>query len=437
MLAVRMTWGDYACRMRGTVLALVLTLPLVIGAGVTQTADIELLLIDGTSFKAEWIGSKDGKTLKVKSGADLRAIRWDEIDRITMIDVPDAESEDAASEDQPADDTPEFAVDATFYLADGGRLLGELMGDSPKNEQVLSRSILGSKVPLAYADLAAIRFADTEAFPKSEQLFAMALASRRSGEDVLITRSRDQPRSLPGRLDQLNPQRGTFVFSKRERTFQIEKVYGIVFAAGLQSPRSTLFNTTLEFIDGAMLSGRLESADVKSVTLASSIGQRSVVRLQDISSIRVYSRRIVYLSELTPVSTEVRGLLHRPWPIRIDQSVSGAPMSIAGRRFNKGLGVHSYTALMYDIEGLYQRFVATIGVDDAVGPRGSLVFRVLCDDKTVFESSELTGQDDPVELNVDVTGVHRLELVVDYGEQLDLSDHADWAAPRLLKAAGK
>jgi hypothetical protein len=33
----------------------------------------------------------------------------------------------------------------------------------------------------------------------------------------------------------------------------------------------------------------------------------------------------------------------------------------------------------------------------------------------------------------DIRGVARLTLEVDYGEGLDLSDHADWANARLLR----
>jgi hypothetical protein len=63
------------------------------------------------------------------------------------------------------------------------------------------------------------------------------------------------------------------------------------------------------------------------------------------------------------------------------------------------------------------------------------VFRVLGDGKVVFDSGVLTGKDPPRDMKVDMMGVNILTLVVDYGDELDLSDQADWGGARLLKPA--
>ena len=103
--------------------------------------------------------------------------------------------------------------------------------------------------------------------------------------------------------------------------------------------------------------------------------------------------------------------------------------------FEKGLGVHSRTELAYDLAGAYTTFAATIGIDDAVRPRGSVVFRVLGDGIVLFDSEVLHGYEQPRELTADVTGIQRLTLVVDYGGESDLADHADWGAARLIRPA--
>jgi len=117
----------------------------------------------------------------------------------------------------------------------------------------------------------------------------------------------------------------------------------------------------------------------------------------------------------------------------------GGPLAIAGRRFESGLGVHSRTELTYEIGGEYETFVATIGLDDAVRPRGSVVFRVLGSEilaqaaTVLFDSGAVTGADPPRDVMVDVSGVRLLTLVVDYGDDLDLADAAVWGDARLLK----
>jgi hypothetical protein len=108
-------------------------------------------------------------------------------------------------------------------------------------------------------------------------------------------------------------------------------------------------------------------------------------------------------------------------------------MQIGGRRFEKGIGCHSLTELVYSIDGAYDSFVATIGIDDSVRPRGAVVFRVRGDERVLFDSGPVTGTDDPRQIVVDVREVKELTLVVDYGPGLDVSDHADWGDARLLR----
>ncbi len=67
-------------------------------------------------------------------------------------------------------------------------------------------------------------------------------------------------------------------------------------------------------------------------------------------------------------------------------------------------------------------------------PRGSVVFRVRGDGRLLFESGETTGSDPPREIAVDVAGVRRLTLECDESGDLDLGDHADWAAARLIRS---
>ncbi|MCH8271513.1 MAG: NPCBM/NEW2 domain-containing protein, partial [Planctomycetes bacterium] len=78
---------------------------------------------------------------------------------------------------------------------------------------------------------------------------------------------------------------------------------------------------------------------------------------------------------------------------------------------------------------------ATLGINDSVRPRGSVVFGILGDGAVLHETTVLTGTSEPQLCRVDVTGVTLLTLVTDYGDALDLADHADWGGARLLRPA--
>ena len=127
------------------------------------------------------------------------------------------------------------------------------------------------------------------------------------------------------------------------------------------------------------------------------------------------------------------------WHYRRDRSVDGNPLCLRGRVYRKGLGVHSRCELTYDLGGAYRRFLSDVGIDkeekgkDELREDGNVDVKVLVDGKMLFERKGLTARDGPVPIDIDLTGAKRLTLLVDFGDKLDICDHADWAAARLIR----
>ncbi len=72
------------------------------------------------------------------------------------------------------------------------------------------------------------------------------------------------------------------------------------------------------------------------------------------------------------------------------------------------------------------------GIDDRVRPAGNVRLVISGDDRELFAQT-VTGSDEPLALNVDITGVKRLKILVDFGEQLDLADCLDLCDARITK----
>jgi hypothetical protein len=126
--------------------------------------------------------------------------------------------------------------------------------------------------------------------------------------------------------------------------------------------------------------------------------------------------------------------LAMPW--QRDRSVSGKPLLMSGRAYEKGLGVHARNLLRYDIGGQFDAFAATIGLDAAAEGRGDCVFVVRADGRELLRQ-RVRGQETPREIKLDVRGARQLTLLVEPGEDLDLADHANWANARLMKSRSK
>jgi hypothetical protein len=147
------------------------------------------------------------------------------------------------------------------------------------------------------------------------------------------------------------------------------------------------------------------------------------------------SDRVAFLSALEPAKVEEVPLLgtQAPFPWKRDLAAGGGPLALAGKVYRKGLGVHSRSLLEYDIGGAYRSFAAMIGLDDAAGPRGAVVFRVLGDGKEIYRKEKARGEA-PERVLLPLNGVQRLRLEVDFGaDGVDFCDHADWADARITR----
>jgi len=110
----------------------------------------------------------------------------------------------------------------------------------------------------------------------------------------------------------------------------------------------------------------------------------------------------------------------------------GKPLTLGGRVYEKGLGVHARSSLTFASEKKWDVLAATIGLDAAAGGKGDCVFVVLVDGQPLL-TQRVKGKDPPQDIQVPISGREQITLVVEPGEGLDLADHADWCDARFLK----
>ena len=109
------------------------------------------------------------------------------------------------------------------------------------------------------------------------------------------------------------------------------------------------------------------------------------------------------------------------------KSVDGHPITIAGKAYGRGLGMHAIGDWSLDLGGTATRLTAWVGVDDEVAGRGSVEFRVFGDGKRLFDSGVMKGGDAAKRVDGARAGVRRLRLLVGEDGDDNGADHADWA----------
>jgi alpha-galactosidase len=115
------------------------------------------------------------------------------------------------------------------------------------------------------------------------------------------------------------------------------------------------------------------------------------------------------------------------------QPKDGKPLSINGVRYQKGMGAHAPTEIIYYVGGHCSTVSSSVGIDDERDERqaGSATFEIWADGTKIADSGLRTWRDDPVAVSGPLTGASFLRLVITDGGDTNSYDRGDWAAPTL------
>jgi len=123
---------------------------------------------------------------------------------------------------------------------------------------------------------------------------------------------------------------------------------------------------------------------------------------------------------------------------QVNKSIEGKPLSIAGQKFDKGVGTHANSVMYIDLRGGSRKFSAYVGVDDEVkGNIGSVKFRVHGDGKSLWASGVMKAGEPAKKVSLDVKGIKTLILMVDSAGDGVNFDHADWAEAKFEVTGAK
>ncbi|MHC4607478.1 MAG: NPCBM/NEW2 domain-containing protein [Planctomycetota bacterium] len=319
-------------------------------------------------------------------------------------------------------------------LTSGDRIVGTLLegGDST----VRVRSELLGEVEAEFNRIRAIRSVKNAA--------DVPPAPEKAAGDVVFRKGGEKGRGV---LIRVGADRITYHSEILDREVNVApKDFAAAFLTEMPgSPKPaeprTLFAIVLSK-DGSTLQGKIGDLKEGVLSLKDFYGAEQAIEQARIASIYFKNGRVVYLSDRKPSAVDenanyIRGEKPLPSdlviPWRRDRNAKGDSLVLEGKAFRKGIGVHAFSSLTWDVSGAgFKRFHATIGLDDCGGRLGHVVFRVLVDGEKRFERA-VDGADAPAEISVDVSGGGRLELVVGFGERANQADYADWASARLIR----
>ena len=217
------------------------------------------------------------------------------------------------------------------------------------------------------------------------------------------------------------------------------KVAGLVYYC---PPGNKLAGTLCRIVDmtGARWIVREVQFDgeVRWTTLSGVLCNRPV---EELKRVEFASDKVLYLSDLKAESVEwvpwfqpdkEQDFLSQFFAPRQDRTPEGKPLHLGGKAYRKGLAMNSRTTAVFRLPDRYRRFKATAGIDDEMRPRGSLQLVIRGDDRVLLET-EITGTEEPRNIDLDVTGVRRLTVTAEFGKEMDQGDHLLLCEARVIK----
>jgi NPCBM/NEW2 domain/Melibiase/Alpha galactosidase C-terminal beta sandwich domain len=143
--------------------------------------------------------------------------------------------------------------------------------------------------------------------------------------------------------------------------------------------------------------------------------------------------REMSLSALDPLRPGIGG---RGGP-EINRALTGRPISIAGQRYERGIGARGNLEIEYELKGLFEIFSALVGVDDAtMNQNASVEFIVVGDGKELWRSGALKKSDAAKPVKTDISGVRHLILRVTGGGEAQGPQArvlADWVGANVTR----
>jgi hypothetical protein len=318
-------------------------------------------------------------------------------------------------------------LDGTFELANGDHFQAGMLAWTDKSARL---QILNAKnaIDVPAAQVTAFWTNDAAAVAQ-----AKALAVDSVAEDVAYVRKDAEIVPVKGIVKAVAADGVVFRYDDKDRKIDLKKIVGLSLRSNPAKPDPS-FHQVFRTTDGAVISGTWTALHGGAAVIQTWAGQTIQIPMTAVVSVSGVNGRVVYLSDWKPSAVVQTPYFGRVIPYRMDQSLDGGTMTMADGPHARGIAVHSYCQLGFDLTGDYDRFKSDLGFDLPGGKMGRVAVRVIGDDKVLFERPDLRGDQPPVAVDVDVKGVKRLVLEVDFGADQDTGDRVDWAEARVTRA---
>lgn len=360
--------------------------------------------IDSWDFPGELVIAIDGGMSERLSAADIDSVQ------------PIVACEAARPRGQKTASAPAAPGDWILQMADGSRIAADLTGGD--DERLLVR----------HADLGEIAL-PIERIDRLWRAAGPEPVAAAGDEDVVDLTNGDRLRGAVA-----GAAAGILRLSEAgdERPLAWDKVESVALAAAKRGGPAGLW-ADVRLCDGSRLvASKFNWKDGALHASFASMGNM-VIPSKLFDAVEVNGGRRVWLGDLPPEKYESTPYLETRWAYKTDKNVLGGPLSLAGRTYRRGVGLHSACRITWHLGGAYERFTALVGIDDSAGRFADADVTIRLDGRELVALTGLRFGDKPRPIDLPVSGGDRLTIEVGFGKRGDVQDRVDIVQPALIR----
>ncbi len=256
------------------------------------------------------------------------------------------------------------------------------------------------------------------------------VSGNRIKRDRIVILKDGELNALEGTIGEVDAEGKTIVFKReggdKPLTIQLDRLHGMIFYR-LEAAQG---NPLCRAIDqqGNVLTAVKIGFDGKAYTLTTSFGAKITLAADALAKLDFNMGKLTYLSDMEPAKVVEKSGAGLVTHYRKDVNLDGEPI-ILERQHAKGLSLHAYTQLEYNLAGKYKEFKAILGVDQRVGSESQAQVSITCDGEERFKGVITAKETRPLAFSVkDIT---TLRITVSSRNFLDLHDHVTLADARV------
>jgi hypothetical protein len=185
----------------------------------------------------------------------------------------------------------------------------------------------------------------------------------------------------------------------------------------------------VQLSDGSVVTAPKIKIDANRLQLIPDEGPPRPIDLASVTLIEQLNGPVAWLSALPPDQVVYQPMFDVAFPPQTDRNYKGDRIKFAGREFSRGIGVHAYCRLTWNLQRqgqtAYKAFRTQYALSDDAH-RGRVTVRILLDDKVVHQAKDFgPGKLSPVIL-LDIGNAKTLTLEAHPGGNPDSEDRTQW-----------